>query len=134
VSTRKHPNATSSLKTNFIFAILSIHTIQTIKYHITHFPLQFKFQNILNPPLPPTFSFIPKNITFYILCLSFTLNFFPFFPHFLSHTHKLITTLSISSSHSLTFFSPPSMKPFFLHLLSSFPIKSVCQYPKIKPP
>jgi len=105
-------DVTSLLKTNFIFAILSIHTIQTIKYHYHTFSLfnsKFKFQNFSNPSFPHTFSLIPTNITFYIIP-----NLFLFLPHFLS-LFLFLTTLSRKPHY-------PSMKPFFLYLLSSFPI------------
>lgn len=73
-------HVTSSLKNNFTFAILSIYTIQIIKYHYYTFSLsnlKFKFQNFSNHSFPPTFSLIPTNISFYILYLSSTPN--PFF-------------------------------------------------------
>jgi len=124
VSTSKHSNATSSLKTNFIFVILNIHTIQTIKYHYHTFSLfnsKFKFQVILNHPLPPTFSLISTNITFYIISLSFTLNFFPFFPHFLSHpqTHHN-SLIVISNQISSPLFKPNLTLHFFLSLSTIF--------------
>jgi hypothetical protein len=63
----KPPNVTSPLKNNFIFAILSIHTMQRIKYHYLTFSLfnsKFKFLNFSNPSFPPTFFLIPTNIIF----------------------------------------------------------------------
>jgi hypothetical protein len=99
----KQLNVTSPLKNNFIFATLSIHTIQNIKYHYHTFSLfnsKFKFQNFSNPSFPPTFSLIPTNIT-----LNFQLTF-------LYHSFQIsflffltINILFLISSHSFYFVS-----------------------------
>jgi hypothetical protein len=118
----KPPNVTSLLKTNFIFTILSIHTIQTIKYHYLTFSLfnsKFKFLNFSNPSFPPTFSLIPTNITFkFQLTFQQTLNYYflsfslfnskfkflqtLFFPHTLIYLILFFYSLTPNSPHFLS--------------------------------
>jgi hypothetical protein len=112
-------HVTSSLKNNFIFATLSIHTIQIIKYHYHIFSLfnsKFKFQNFSNPSIPPTFSLIPTNTTFKSHYLSHSFQTFFFLPVkslFLSLSsliHSYDPFLSVPRiTHPPLFSLPPSI-------------------------
>ena len=109
-------HVTSSLKTNFIFAILSIHTLQTIKYHCHTFSLfnsKFKFQKISNSSFPPTFSLIPTNITFKFQLTFLSSCFQISFLFFLTVNILFLSTLRIT--HPPFFSLPLAEIFFFLH-------------------
>jgi len=100
-------NVTSPLKNNFNFAILSIHTIQTIKYHYHTFSLfNSKFFKSFFPSY--LFSYANKH-HFQVsthLSLSFISNFFPFFPHYSHFISSLLSLLLFR--FSLSSLSHPS--------------------------